>query len=104
MHDWRPTFPVKTSSEMTLGTGVLTSNFYGDPAAVDTSSNPQPIRYLGAGEPCWSGDVAGAMSMNVGGGNVQWREALWDVRVMGSTAGGVEIPIQAVVSHCHPYN
>jgi hypothetical protein len=35
---------------------------------------------------------------------VQWREALWDVRVIGSAPGGGDVAIQATGSNCHPYN
>ena len=61
-----------------------------------------PIRYMGAGDPCWSGDPAGLMSQEAGA--VQWRDALWDVRVKGDTNTGTSLVIQTTVTNCHPYN
>ena len=37
-------------------------------------------------------------------GRVQWREAIWDVRVIGSAPGGGNVAIQAAAANCHPYN
>lgn len=72
-----------------------------DPNASDPTNGAAPaqaIRYIGQGNPCpgW------IMSSNVG--SVQWREALWDIRIVGSAPGGGNIPIQATGANCHPYN
>ena len=72
-----------------------------DPAA----SNPnnavqaaQAIRYIGKGGPCPGWIMAG------GAGEVQWRDAIWDIRVTGSAPGGGSVDIQAAGTNCHPYN
>lgn len=94
LEDWDPAFPDETSPTL-LGTGTQQPSFYADPDAT------KPIRYIAPSDPCWNGNVAGAMSMNVGG--TQWREALWDVRVKGDTPDGSEVTIEAIVTSCHPF-
>jgi len=90
LEDWDPPFPATT-----LGSGSFQPQFYADPDA------PKPIRYVAPSQPCWNGNVAGAMSMNQGG--VQWREALWHVRVKGDTPDGAAVALGAVVTSCHPF-
>jgi hypothetical protein len=98
-----PGFP-NSSSPDTLGTDFPDPGpprFYLDPDARDpnnTSAPAQAIRYLGRGKPCpgW------IMSSNVG--NVQWAEALWDIRVRGDSPGGTVVNLQATGANCHPYD
>ena len=93
--NWNPNFPTE-GQPMDLGGGTYPPSFYADPDAV------APIRYMGAGDPCWSGDPDGLMSQEAGA--VQWRDALWDVRVKGDTNTGTNLVIQTTVTNCHPYN
>jgi hypothetical protein len=72
-----------------------------DPNALDpnnTGADPQAVRYIGRGGPCpgWI--------MSAGIGNVQWAEAMWDLRVRGDNPGGTEVSIQGTGANCHPYN
>jgi hypothetical protein len=103
--NFNPAFPGKGGVAMqTLGSQFPApgSPSYGmDPNAQNpnnTAAPAQAIRYIGRGNPCpgW------VMSNNVG--NVQWREALWDVRVIGSAPGAGNVAIQAAAANCHPYN
>ena len=103
--NFNPAFPGKGGvAMMALGSQFPApgSPSYGmDPNAQNpnnTAAAAQAIRYIGRGNPCpgW------VMSNNVG--NVQWREALWDVRVIGSAPGGGNVAVQAAAANCHPYN
>lgn len=89
-------FPTQASPEV-LGSGARAPSFYADPGHVG-------IEYMSAGGKCWEGDSAGAMSENIGGQNPIWRDALWDVRVKGTTTDGTEKVVQALVTSCHPYD
>ena len=102
---FNPAFPGQSGVAMqTLGSQFPApgSPSYGmDPNAsnpLNTAAPAQAIRYIGRGSPCpgWvmSGDV----------GSVQWREAIWDIRVVGSAPGGGNVAIQAAAANCHPYN
>ncbi len=102
---FNPAFPGKGGvAMMALGSQFPApgSPSYGmDPNAsnpLNVAAAAQAIRYIGRGNPCpgWvmSGDV----------GSVQWREALWDIRVVGSAPGGGNVAIQAAAANCHPYN
>ncbi len=102
---FNPAFPGKSGVAMlALGSQFPapgSPTFGMDPNASDpinVAAAAQAIRYIGRGNPCpgWvmSGDV----------GSVQWREALWDIRVVGSAPGGGNVAIQAAGANCHPYN
>jgi hypothetical protein len=105
LENFNPAFPGKGAAvNQVLGSDFPApgSPSYGmDPNASDPTNvlaAAQAIRYIGKGSPCpgWimSGDV----------GSVQWREALWDIRVVGSAPGGGNVAIQAAGANCHPYN
>ena len=105
LEGFNPAFPGKGgATNQALGSDFPApgSPSYGmDPNASDPTNvlaAAQAIRYIGKGNPCpgWimSGDV----------GSVQWREALWDVRVIGAAPGGGNVAIQAAAANCHPYN
>ena len=64
----------------------------------DPSAPAQAIRYMGKGNPCPGWVMSGEE------GSLDWSEALWDIRVRGSSPGGSEILIQATAASCHPYN
>lgn len=105
LESFNPAFPGKgTVAMQALGSQFPApgSPSYGmDPNASDptnVSAAAQAIRYIGKGYPCpgW------IMSVDVGA--VQWREALWDVRVIGAAPGGGNVAIQAAAANCHPYN
>ncbi len=93
--NFTPGFP-DASNKRLLGSDPNPPSFHGDPSAT------KPIRYVGSGDPCWSGSGSAVMSQELG--SVQWRDALWDVRVVGEAVGGTGTQIQATSTHCHPYN
>ncbi len=92
---WNDTFPDEDNPQV-LGDGSNPPTFYGDTNAAQT------IEYLGSSGACWVGNLGGAMSQNLGG--VQWRDALWLVRVSGAAPGGASVTVEATVSSCRPFN
>ena len=94
LDSWDPAFPTEAAPQQ-LGTGAYPPAYHVDPRA------PQAVQYLQAGQPCWEDNLAGAMSLNVGG--TVFRDALWSVRVQGETLDGAQARIEAVVTSCHPY-
>lgn len=98
LENWDPAFPTEASPQ-NLGTGPNPPVFYRDPDAT------KAIRYIDRAGPCWAGNIAGAMSMNTGGGqNILWLDAMWDVRTSGLTTTGSSVDIDAIVTSCHPFN
>jgi hypothetical protein len=95
LEDWNPTFPTELAPQV-LGSSAHPPSFYANPDAT------KPIRYMGAGDPCWSGEPEGLMSQESGA--IQWRDALWDVRVVGDTNDGTKLPLQGTATNCHPYD
>jgi hypothetical protein len=104
LENFNPAFPGKGGVTMQ----VLGSDFpapgspsYGmDPNAQDPTNllaAAQAIRYIGKGSPCPGWIMSGESTA------VQWREALWDIRVVGSAPGGGDVAIQAAGANCHPY-
>lgn len=77
----------------TLGTAA--SHPYGQPSFMaDPAAGGTPITYMGAGKACpW------VMSLD----GIQWRKALWEIRVQGQTADGTTATVQSSASVCHPY-
>jgi type II secretory pathway pseudopilin PulG len=98
LESWDPVFPTETAPQA-LGSVTNPPVFYRDPDAA------KAVRYIDRAGPCWAGNIAGAMSMNIGGGqNIIWLDAMWDVRTTGLTANGSSVDIDAVVTSCHPFN
>ena len=105
LENFNPAFPGKGGVAMqTLGSDFPApgSPSYGmDPNASDPTNAlaaAQAIRYIGRGQPCPGWIMSGES------GAVQWREAIWDIRVVGSAPGGGDVAIQATGANCHPYN
>jgi hypothetical protein len=105
LENFNPAFPNKDGAAMqTLGSAFPPpgSPSYGmDPNASDPNNPAAPaqaIRYIGRGVPCPGWIMSGGV------GSVQWREALWDIRVIGTAPGGGNFAIQATGANCHPYN
>ncbi len=93
--NWNANFPDE-SNPQTLGDAWNPPTFYGDPNA------PETIEFLGPSGSCWLDSAGGLMSQNLGG--VQWRDALWLVRVAGAAPGGTRASIEATVSSCRAFN
>jgi hypothetical protein len=105
LEGFNPAFPGKSGVAMqALGSQFPApgSPSYGmDPNASDplnVAAAAQAIRYIGKGSPCPGWIMSGGVS------EVQWREAIWDIRVIGSAPGGGDVAIQAAGANCHPYN
>jgi len=98
LEGWDPAFPTQAAPQ-TLGTGADPPVFYRDPSAA------KAVRYIDRAGPCWAGNIAGVMSMNVGGGqNIVWLDAMWDVQTTGLTDNGSSVDVDAIVTSCHPFN
>jgi len=97
LQGFNPAFPTDAAPRQLGGGTASDPSFYAEPGE-------QAIRYLDSGDNCWSGNVAGAMSQNIGTSNPIWRDALWDVRVQGQTQDGTASTIQAVVTSCFPFS
>ena len=90
-----PAFPTDVAP-VHLGDGAVTNpSFFKDP----DPAVAQAVDYIGKGHDC----DAWIMSDEVGSG-VEWREALFDVRVQGATPEGARSRIQAITTACYPYN
>jgi hypothetical protein len=105
LESFNPAFPGKgVDAVQALGSDFPApgSPSYGmDPDAsdpTDLAAPAQAIRYIGKGSACPGWIMSGGVA------DVQWREALWDVRVIGTAPGGGDVTIQATGSNCHPYN
>jgi len=105
LNNFDPAFPGRGGVAMqALGSQFPApgSPSYGmDPNASDPNNLAAPaqaIRYIGRGNPCPGWIMSGETSA------VQWREAIWDIRVVGSAPGGGDVAIQAAGANCHPYN
>lgn len=104
LKSFNPAFPgMGATSVQTIGADFPPPgppNYGMDPNARNPNNlvaDSQAIRYLGKGSPCKGWIMA------QGGNEVQWREALWDIRVSGSAPGGGAVAIQAAGTNCHPY-
>ena len=104
LRSFNPAFPGKGGvAMMSLGSQFPApgSPSYGmDPNASDPNNSTAPaqaIRYIGRGQPCPGWVMSGET------GAVQWREAIWDIRVIGSAPGGGDDAIQAAGANCQPY-
>ena len=98
LEGWDPAFPSQAAPQ-TLGTAANPPVFYRDPTAA------KAVRYIDRAGPCWAGNIAGVMSMNVGGGqNIVWLDAMWDVQTTGLTGNGSAVDVDAIVTSCHPFN
>jgi hypothetical protein len=100
-----PAFPGKgTDPAQALGSDFPqpgSPTFSMDATASDPnnpSAPAQAIRYIGKGSPCPGWVMSGEE------GSLDWSEALWDIRVRGSSPGGTDVLIQATAASCHPYN